>query len=610
MIIDPASPTSHQSDAGGPAPADGRASPGRAAALAAGASFLLASGLAVAQVPTGIPRPPPPASGIIERTAPAEAPSLSPRVQPPPPEAQRGPGETREVRVSTAAVQGNTVLGDAEIRRLMAPIEDRTVTLARIEETRLSVLGAYRRAGYPFVSVAAALVPQADGRSEVRFAVTEGYIAEVRLDGDIGPAGTQVLRFLERVKSSRPVSTAAVERALLLASDVPGVTVRGVLQPIQGEPGALRLIAQVQRSLVSGYLNVDNRAYRLTGPWQALLVAGVNSLTEFGERTEVALYGAEGGTQWFMQGSEEFFIGGSGLRLRLYAGLGNTLPSGQLSEIGYEAESQLAGVALNYPVIRSRPINLWAIGQFDIFNTTTYTGSGSNFGRSIVGTDRIRTLRGGFDLQALDSFLAFLPPATNIGTARAHQGVSVFNGSEGETRQTTRLGSEFDFTKFTAEYQRVQPLFAPFDGAMVNLQVLVSGQWSTNVLPNAEKYYLGGNRLGRGFYSGQVTGDYGYGYAVELQLDLGYEIPAQPALGNNRGSTQFYVFRDMGWAYQNLDTEFDRRLSSWGGGLRTVIADTVQFDLELARRITTRPEGDLVDPLRATQLYFRTLVRF
>jgi hemolysin activation/secretion protein len=130
------------------------------------------------------------------------------------------------------------------------------------------------------------------------------------------------------------------------------------------------------------------------------------------------------------------------------------------------------------------------------------------------------------------------------------------------------------------------------------------------VLPNAEKYYLGGNRLGRGFYSGQVTGDYGYGYAVELQLDLGYEIPAQPALGNNRGSTQFYVFRDLGWAYQNVDTEFDRRLSSWGGGLRTVIADTVQFDLELARRITTRPEGEFVDPLRATQLYFRTLVRF
>jgi hemolysin activation/secretion protein len=145
---------------------------------------------------------------------------------------------------------------------------------------------------------------------------------------------------------------------------------------------------------------------------------------------------------------------------------------------------------------------------------------------------------------------------------------------------------------------------------MFNIQAYVNGQWSTNVLPNAEKYYLGGNRLGRGFYSGQVTGDYGYGYAIELQLDLAYEIPAEPALGNNRGTTQFYMFRDMGWAYQNLDTDANRRLSSWGGGVRTVVADTVQLDLELARRITTQPDGQFSEPLRATQLYFRTLIRF
>ena len=156
----------------------------------------------------------------------------------------------------------------------------------------------------------------------------------------------------------------------------------------------------------------------------------------------------------------------------------------------------------------------------------------------------------------------------------------------------------------------MQPIFSPFDGGMFNLQVYTSGQWSTNILPNAEKYYLGGSRLGRGFYSGQVTGEWGYGYAVELQLDSAYDLAAQPALGNNRGSSQFYVFRDMGWAYQNLDTDADRRLSSWGGGVRTVLADTVQLDLEVARRITTRPDGEFADPLRATQLYLRTLIRF
>ncbi len=572
--------------------------------------MVLPAGLVLAQVPPNLPRPPPAPADLIDRVGPSPTPSLSPRTQPPPPEAQRGPGEGREVAISTATVAGNTALDITEFRAVLAPIENRTVTLAQVEQTRLAVLGLYRRAGYPFVSVAAALSPQPDGRAELRFAITEGYVAEVRLDGDIGPAGTQVLRFLERVKDQRPISTAAVERALLLASDVPGVTVRGVLQPIQGEPGALRLVAQLSRAAVSGYFNVDNRAYRLTGPWQALLVGGLNSFTEYGERTEISLFGAEQASQWFTQASVEAFIGGSGLRVRVYAGMGNTLPTGQLAEIGYESENRLAGIVATYPIIRSRPANLYAVAQFDIFDSDIYTGVGTSSGRNVAGRDRIRTARGGFDGQALDTFLSFLPPATNQATARIHQGLAVWDASAPDDPLVTRIGSQFDFTKYTGDYQRVQPIFSPFEGGMFNLQVYTSGQWSTNILPNAEKYYLGGSRLGRGFYSGQVTGDWGYGYAVELQLDVAYDLAAQPALGNNRGSSQFYVFRDMGWAYQNLDTDADRRLSSWGGGVRTVLADTVQLDLEVARRITTRPDGEFADPLRATQLYLRTLIRF
>lgn len=573
--------------------------------------LLLVPGVALAQVPPSVPRPPPPPADLIDRIGPQQAPSLAPRTQPPPPEARRGPGETREVAISTATVQGNTALTEAELRPAIAPIENRTVTLARIEETRLAVLGAYRRAGYPFVSVAAALVPQPDGRNEARFSITEGYVAEVRLDGDIGPAGTQVLRFLERVKRERPVSTAAVERALLLASDVPGVQVRGVLQPIQGEPGALRLVAQLTRSPVSGYFNLDNRGYRYTGPWQALLVAGLNSFTELGERTEISLFGSEQATQYFAQASAEVFVGGSGLRVRIYAGVGNTTPSGQLADIGYEGDTQLAGIVATYPIIRSRPANLWAVAQFDAFDSTIYTGAADTPGpRARAGQDRIRTVRGGFDAQALDSILSFMPPATNQASIRIHQGLTGFGATANDDPQATRIASEFDFTKTTGEYQRVQPLFAPFDGAMVNLQAYVTGQWSSDILPPAEKYYLGGSRLGRGYYSGQVTGDWGYGYAIELQLDLAYEIPAEPPMGNNQGSTQLYVFRDVGWAYQNLDTDADRRLSSWGGGIRTVFADTVQFDLEVARRFTTRPEGVASDPLRATQAFFRMLVRF
>src|SRR3712207_1254735 len=106
--------------------------------------------------------------------------------------------------------------------------------------------------------------------------------------------------------------SAALERALLLTSDIPGVTVRGVLRPLPGEPGALQLVAQLTRRPVSGYVNIDNRGYEATGAWQGLLVAGANSFTALGERTELAILEGEAHNQTFVQLSEEVFLGGSG----------------------------------------------------------------------------------------------------------------------------------------------------------------------------------------------------------------------------------------------------------------------------------------------------------
>src|SRR4029077_8870767 len=109
-----------------------------------------------------------------------------------------------------------------------------------------------------------------DGNGRLRFVVTEGHIASVKLDGDIGPAGTQVLRFLNRLTEKRPIDAVTLERYLLLAQDVPGVSLRAVLAPSSDQPGALPLIAQVSRQKVSGLVTTDNRAFSETGPVETL----------------------------------------------------------------------------------------------------------------------------------------------------------------------------------------------------------------------------------------------------------------------------------------------------------------------------------------------------
>ncbi len=456
--------------------------------------------------------------------------------------------------------------------------------------------------------MAAALAPSSPDRSDLQLSVTEGYVAEVRLEGDIGPAGTQVLRFLNGATEQRPIRVETLERALLLASDVPGVTVRGLLQPVQGEPGALRLVAQVSRRAISGFATVDNRAYRLTGPTQALAVITGNSFTEYGERTEISTFYAERESQYFVQGAVEAFIGGSGLRVRLYAGTGVTRPIGELETVGFTATTQVGGLSLSYPIIRSRPLNLTAVGQFDIYNATIANDVSGNLTR--VARDEIRTYRGGFDVQAGDTAFGMLPLSINLGTVRVSQGTNRFGASRNEAVDATRQSAAFNFLKIAGEFQRTQPLFAPFTDTMINIQGLVSGQWTNDILPSAERYFLGGNRLLRGYYVGQAAGDRGYGYALELQLDTAWDVPLTPFPGSGRATSQFYIFQDYGRVTQNLDSDRNVKAVSYGGGIRTLISETVGIDVEFARRLTRRIDGENADALRNDYVYFRTLVRF
>lgn len=583
--------------------------------LAGTVALCLASTVALAASTPASAQLLPPQPGVIERTAPAEPPALAPRLLPPEPARMTGPGEGRVVPLGRVLIQGNTALPEAALQPLVAGLAERSATLAEIEAARLAVLSRYRAAGFPYVAVAARLAPQPDGRAALVLAVTEGFIAAISLDGEeIGPAAQQVRRFLDRVLDQRPLPAAALERALLLAGDIPGVEARGVLRPMAGEPGALELVVRLSRKAVSGFVNLDNRGYDLTGRWQGLLVGQLNSLTGRGERTEVALLQTEGNGQSFLQVTEELFLGGSGLRLRLYAGAGRAEPGSALAAIGYAGETVVGGLGLSYPLIRSRPLNLVVTGQFDAFESEVRAREAPDAARTRQSLDSVRALRLGLEGSALDALVGAAPAAAvSTGLVRLSQGLEAFGASDGAAGGVARADSEFGFTKLVAEATRLQPLFAPGGGWLVSLLGAAAAQWSDDVLPPAEKFYLGGNRLGRGFYAGQVTGDRALAGTVEVQLGRVAELgmpPGWPGGAELRLGTQFYLFRDEGRAWDNGPGALDRELASWGGGVRLQFDERVQLDLEAVRRLSRQPEGAGVAKLSEDAVFARVLVRF
>jgi hemolysin activation/secretion protein len=543
---------------------------------------------------------PPPQPGLIERIAPSQAPSLGPALLPPEPAAITGPGAQRGVWLGEVRLAGNTALDAQALRPNFAALGNRVATLAEIEAARIGLLGAYRAAGFAYVAVAAGLTANAEGGADLVLTVTEGFVAGLAFEGAVGPAERQLRRFLEPLVGRRPLPHAALERALLLAGDVAGVSASGLLRPMEGDPGALQLLVRLERVPVSGFATLDNRGNVPTGAWQGLLVGQFNALGARGESGQLALYQTDGNGQTFGQASAEMFLGASGLRLRGFAGAGRAAPGGALAALGYAGETRVAGGALAHPLLRSRPRNLTLTAQFDAFDSVVRLRTGPDAPRERASRDAVRALRLGLEGEARDALLPFAPAAAvSTGTLRLSRGLEAFGSSDGSRGTSARAGSDFGFARLVGEATRTQPLLLPVQGWMLSAHVAAAAQWTDDVLPPAEKFYLGGNRLGRGFHAGQLAGDRALAGTLEMQLagDLPGGLPSQ-----------FYLFRDEGRA---RDTGGDtRRLASWGGGVRLQLTEGTQLELEALRRITLAPEGDNVRRLAEEAVFTRLLLRF
>ncbi len=232
--------------------------------------------LAISSVQAQSPPPinPVPLGSPIPRILPPPPLTVRPGAIAPPPSAPGSALLNRTVKVAGVTVDGVTAYTTAEIVPLVTGLTGPGVPLSRIEAAREVILERYRADGYVFTAVSAHI----DAAGRLRFLVTEGHIVSVRLDGDIGPAGVQVLRFLKRLTEEPVIDAATLERYLLLAQDVPGVTLHAVLEPAAGQPGALDLVAQVERSPVSGLVVQGDKALAATTELQLNTSIGISVL--------------------------------------------------------------------------------------------------------------------------------------------------------------------------------------------------------------------------------------------------------------------------------------------------------------------------------------------
>ncbi len=476
--------------------------------------------------------------------------------------------------LTAIAFEGNTVVSEKELVSLAASYVGRSVTLADIYELADRVTAIYRSRGF---ILARAIVPAQtirDGRLTIR--IVEGDIDQVKIQGDAGGAKDYLQAYGHRIASTHPLTAPVLERELLLASDLPGFSVRSVLTPSPIKQGAADLTLVVDPKPVEGFLAVDNRGSKYLGPYEVM--GGVFFNDFLGTAGRLGINGVvtpeTGPDLAYGAVSYNQPIGWNGLRLFATASYTQTKPGSVLRLLDTKGHATSGDLGLSFPFVRSRDLNVEATLGFSYQDVLS-----QNFNTNPLFSDHVRTVNASVLANFLDSWGG--DSSISLGVT---QGLEVFGATKSSSTVKSRVGASGDFTRLNFEATHEQPLFYRFS-AMVGFAAQTSFNQS---LLASEQFSLGGVSYDRAFDPSQETGDSAVAGKAELRLDA----LDRAAIFSN---VQLYGFYEGGEVYQAkalAGMPDSQTLSSTGAGVRFAVADRFSADLEWAKPLNRDVVGN------------------
>lgn len=471
---------------------------------------------------------------------------------------------TLTVTVAAVSFTGLTGVPAEALRPAWSDFSGKTValsTLCTIRDRAAALLfenGLLARVEIPAQRIA-------DGR--LTFEVIEAEIVNARVRGDAGPVAWRLRDYAERLRGMRPFDLDRAQRALLLASDIPGLTVRAIVRPNKsGKRGQVDIELNVTRDAVDFVFNAQNYQSPTAGRIGALARVDFNSLTALGERTSLVVYRTVADNEQFVvQALEELRLGGDGLILRASAAYGETRPGGVLEPLALRSLSTVGNVELAYPLIRARTRNLNVAAGFDLVSQITRL---RNLGPRLTDDDlRIVYLRADGDVRPwLGSRQALLGAGLTV-----RQGIDGLGATGAASPFKSRFEGRADALVVRGYLRAVLPL-----AAVLTLSGRVEAQLANDPLLAYEELPLGSLTIGRGYDPASASGDEGIGASVEARLGpfaLGPRLVLAP-----------YAFYDLA-RVSNKDVfgPGDRTLSSGGAGAQLRFAGGLLLDVVYAK---------------------------
>lgn len=495
--------------------------------------------------------------------------------------------DLQEVRfpLTTILVEGNTVLDQTKIDRLLEPLKGPNRRMKDVEQVRADVERLYHQAGYPTVLVN--IPEQTIENGVVRLQVVEGHLYSIIVTGNEHYSWSNIRTKLPSLTPGTLIYEPTFVKELAAVNGNPDLNVTPLLKP--GDvPGTVDLELKVKDRLpVHGKLEADNRG-PITTP-RNRVVAEIQHTNVFGNDEILTFNTVQTPQDWGAiqnyGGSFVYPVIWPNHLLTVYASrsesnsilAGSAISVGGGGNVAIAGNATIAGARYLFPIFPGREQTHQLSIGIDYKHLHKTEASFPDGGTAVVLTPVQYT-------PVSIGYTGFYPDRFGLTkasfTAKGYVAGIIPGGHKEDFagdpnnpfgKPGNRKGSTGTFAVLQGGVGRSQPLPGDF-----MLDLSANGQWATQPLIPAEQFFAGGFDTVRGYVQFEAIGDHAIRGRVELTTPEVLKVPVDRIWQRRRSSDftlrlRFATFYDAAhiWVAQAPPGQTSRfRLEGVGFGIR------------------------------------------
>lgn len=472
-----------------------------------------------------------------------------------------------------------TAFSEETLLALLKSFIGKDVSLEDLQRATDIVTRYYRNHGY---FAARAYIPAQDVKNGiVEIWVLEGRISEIKIEpvqGSVRLRREVVEKtILAGLGKQRYIRIEALERALLLLGDVPGVSAQVRLAPGTGVGTSTATVSVSEGPVITGDINFDNYGNKYSGLYRPGLGFNLNDPTGHGDVLNLRLNGSDGSS--YGRAAYSLPVGYSGLKLGASVAQSSYALCCEFAALEADGYAQVTELTAAYPLVRTQQTNL-RVGMsrtHKLFVNDSALGKLSDKINDIWSANINADWRDGWATGGINS----AELVTHFGTLNL-DGLASDRALDNTTAATNGAWS-----KAVYSYTRLQHL-----KGVASLFLAVNGQFASKNLDSAEKIYLGGPQSVRAYPQGEAPGDEGQVINLELRYDHSDALQFVGFL--DYGRVRQHRVEWAGWQGTNPLAQNDYSLMGIGLGLNWSMPGRLLVKIALAQPLGPNPGRDSV----------------